>query len=148
MEKAMLSYRHRTKKALLTLCFRMIPNRILEDDDANIVRNIVLRTQTLLDIAEKIYAIIKDTTYTAADMFEEISSLIQRANGLGETWAKMLAVCVDLAFPQLGLLASQCDVGVGALAPLRKLLPDGGPQDHHQALEELRTTFNQSSSAS
>lgn len=145
MEKAILSYRHRTKKALLTLCFRMIPNRILEDDDANIVRNIILRTQTLLDIAESVYPIVKDTTRCASDKFEDISERIQQANGLGETWAKMLAVCIDLAYPKIGLLASQCDVGVGALPPLRKLLSGGGPSDHQEALEELRRLFNTSS---
>ncbi|CAJ1452692.1 unnamed protein product, partial [Effrenium voratum] len=41
MEKAIAAYRKKTKQALLTNCFRIIPERILKDNDANLVRSIV-----------------------------------------------------------------------------------------------------------
>lgn len=148
MEKALLDYRHTTRKPLLTICFRMIPDRLLEDDDANLVRNIILRTQKLLELSESIWPILKHDVKTAAQKFEGISTIIQNEVGLGETWAKMLTVCLDLAYPSLGLLASQCDVGVGAITPLRRLLPGGGPADHQEALEALRKEFNTATSAS
>lgn len=148
LEKSMLEYRRKTKKPLLTLCFRMIPERILKDDDENLVRSILLRTQQLLMVGEKVWPIIKDKKTPAAQKFDQISELVQQANGLGETWAKMLMVCVDLAYPDLGLLESHCDVGVGALAPLRALLQEGGDPDAKKALMQLVKVVNSSTDQS
>ncbi|CAE8710083.1 unnamed protein product, partial [Polarella glacialis] len=73
---------------------------------------------------------------------------VQSAPWLGETWAKMLTVCMDIAYPQFGLLASQCDVGVGAQAPLRCLLPNGGDKNPVTALKDLGKMLNSSSGKS
>mmetsp|Transcript_115539 Transcript_115539/g.204186 ORF Transcript_115539/g.204186 Transcript_115539/m.204186 type:complete len:862 (+) Transcript_115539:61-2646(+) len=142
LESAMLDYRRRTKQPLLTLCFRMIPERVLKDDDENLVRSIVLRTQTLLTIAEEIWPILKNENFGPGQKFSKISGIVQGATGLGETWAKMLMVCIDLAYPEERLLESQCEVGVGALPPLRALLPSGGAADATKALKELTTSMN------
>mmetsp|Transcript_110545 Transcript_110545/g.323430 ORF Transcript_110545/g.323430 Transcript_110545/m.323430 type:complete len:571 (+) Transcript_110545:61-1773(+) len=142
IERTMLHYRRTTKRPLLTLCFRMIPERLLKDDDENLVRSIILRTQRLLEVAEKAWPVIKDPKMRPEDKFNEISALVQNANGLGETWAKMITVCLDLAYPKQGLLESQCEVGIGALAPLRCLLPNGGPENPREALKELTRAVN------
>jgi hypothetical protein len=144
MEKALLKYRLETKAPLLTTCFRMIPIRLLEDNDENLVRNVVIRTGRLIALAEKVFPIVKDETLSAASKFGQISTLVQAVQGLGETWAKMLTVCIDLAYPEMGLLSRQCDVGTGAAVPLRRLLPHGGDSDLHKALDELRSLFNTS----
>jgi len=144
METALVKYRRTTKRPLLTLCFRMIPERILKDDDANLVRSIILRTQKLVKLADQIFPMLMDGQMSASDKFENMTQLIKEEQGLGETWAKMLTVCTDLAYPEMGLLASQCEVGIGALTPLRRLLPGGGVADAKKALEELRQSFNNS----
>lgn len=148
LEKSMREYRKSTKKPLLTLSFRMIPERLLPDDDENLVRSIVRRTQRLLEVADKVWPVVKDKTKKPAQKFDEISEIVQNANGLGETWAKMLMVCIDLAYPEQALLESHCDVGIGAQAPLRVLLGEGGPQDPRQALQALTTALNRASGAS
>jgi len=144
LERSMLQYRKNTGRPLLTLCFRMIPERILKDDDQNLVRSILVRTQRLLEVAEKAWPVIKDPKKGAAQKFQEISVMIQSANGLGDTWVKMLTVCLDLAYPKLGLLESQCEVGIGASAPLRCLLPGGGAESPKEALKELTRAVNRS----
>jgi len=147
IEKAMLQYRRTTRRPLLTLCFRMIPERVLKDDDENLVRSITTRTQKLLVVAEKLWPIVKDPKTTSAQKFAKISSTVQSGDGLGETWAKMLLVCIDLAYPDLQLLESQCEVGVGALGPLRVLVPITarcGRIDDKAALRELIRIMNSS----
>jgi len=148
LERSMREYRRRTRQPLLTLAMRMIPERLLEDDDDNLVRSIVLRTQRLLEVAEQIWPVIQDANTPAGKRFAEISQLVQKANGLGETWAKMLCVCLDLAYPNLGLLASQCDVGIGAQAPLRCLLPEGRAEEPREALRQLQRAINSSQAPS
>ncbi|CAE8637516.1 unnamed protein product [Polarella glacialis] len=148
LEKSMLDYRRKTGKPLLTLCFRMIPERTLKDNDANLVRSILVRTQRLLKVAEDIWPVLKDSRKNATQKFTQISSIVQSAPWLGETWAKMLTVCMDIAYPQFGLLASQCDVGVGAQAPLRCLLPNGGDKNPVTALKDLGKMLNSSSGKS
>merc|ERR1712228_875951 len=64
------------------------------------------------------------------------------------TWAKMMMVCIDLAYPDLGLLASQCDVGIGAQAPLRCLLEADCPNDSKLALKILVQRINASATCS
>merc|ERR1719399_2140715 len=54
----------------------------------------------------------------------------------------MLTVCLDLAYPKAKLLESQCDVGTGAVPPLRCLLPKGGPEDKRAALIDLLKVVN------
>eukprot|EP00927_Polykrikos_kofoidii_P020989 TRINITY_DN20019_c0_g1_i1.p1 TRINITY_DN20019_c0_g1~~TRINITY_DN20019_c0_g1_i1.p1 ORF type:complete len:542 (-),score=127.73 TRINITY_DN20019_c0_g1_i1:100-1725(-) len=148
LEKSMMDYRRRTGLPLQTLCFRMIPERILKDDDENLVRNIVLRTQRLLEVAERIWPVLKDSSKKASEKFNVMSEELQKARGLGETWAKMLSVCVDLAYPKYGILASQCDVGIGAQAPLRCLLEQDAIHDAGKALQTLQAEFNKSSTPS
>jgi len=148
MEKALLKYRLETKGPLLTTCFRMIPVRLLEDNDENLVRNVVIRTGRLLALAEKVFPIVKDEKVSAANKFDRISALVQSTQGLGETWAKMLTCCIDLAYPEIGLLSKRCDVGIGAAVPLRRLLPHGGDSDLHKALDQLRSLFNTSTDSS
>lgn len=151
MEKVMLAYRRKTRRPLLTTALRMIPSRVLEDNDANLVRSIVVRTRRLLEVAEKIWPIVQDDTHSSTssgEKFTRISQLLRDVKGIGDTWAKMLMVCVDLAYPHLGLLRSQCEIGNGALVPLRCLLGSSGPTDPKAALVQLTQTFNQSQSTS
>jgi len=51
-----------------------------------------------------------------------LSQTFKDTKGCGITWAKMLNVSIAVAYPELRLLDSQCDVGIGALAPLQCLL--------------------------
>jgi len=120
--REMLMYRRHTRQPLQTLAFRCIPARLCEDDDENLVRNIVLRTQTLLGVAERVWPIVGDDSKNAAVKFGEISREVRKGQGLGETWAKMLMVSIDIAYPKLRLLAEHCDVGVGAMGGLKRLL--------------------------
>ncbi|CAE8596926.1 unnamed protein product [Polarella glacialis] len=77
LEKSMLDYRRKTGKPLLTLCFRMIPERTLKDNDANLVRSILVRTQRLLKVAEDIWPVLKDSRKNATQKFTQISSIVQ-----------------------------------------------------------------------
>jgi hypothetical protein len=147
MEAAILKYRKKTNKPLITSCFRIIPERILKDDDANLVRSITNRTMGLLQVAEFAYPIMKDKKKSPKDKLNEISALLQNTYGLGETWAKMITCCLDLAYPSDKLLESQCDVGSGAITPLRCLLPKS-PEDKRAALSALLKVMNTSKSAS
>lgn len=142
METAILKYRRQTGNPLLTSCFRIIPERVLKDDTENLVRSITNRSMKLIEVAELAFPIVKDKSKNAAAKMTALSTLVQEAPGLGETWAKMLTVCVDLAYPKLRLLESQCDVGTGAAAPLRCLLPKGGPSDKKEALRALLKVAN------
>jgi len=142
MEKAILSYRKRTGNPLITSCFRIIPERILKDDDENLVRSVTNRSLRLLEVAELAFPVMKDAGKKPAQKMDEISMLLQNARGLGETWAKMITVCLDLAYPKAKLLESQCDVGTGAVPPLRALLPKGGPEDKRAALIALLKLVN------
>ncbi|CAE8728379.1 unnamed protein product, partial [Polarella glacialis] len=124
--KSMLEYRRRTKQPLQTMAFRCIPARLCEDNDENLVRNIANRTQILLEVAEQVWPIVCDSAKSPEANFEQISREIQRGHGLGDTWAKMLMVSIDIAYPDLGLLSKNCDVGVGAVGGLRRLMPNSG----------------------
>eukprot|EP00439_Symbiodinium_sp_Y106_P045480 s1105_g5.t1 len=106
MEKAIALYRKKTGNALLTNCFRIIPERVLKDNDANLVRSIVTRTSRLLPVAEKAY---DDSQATAFTKLHRIASMVQNTEGCGDTWAKMLTVPIDMAYPKLKLLESDCE---------------------------------------
>eukprot|EP00929_Paragymnodinium_shiwhaense_P111280 TRINITY_DN7905_c0_g2_i1.p1 TRINITY_DN7905_c0_g2~~TRINITY_DN7905_c0_g2_i1.p1 ORF type:complete len:645 (-),score=189.17 TRINITY_DN7905_c0_g2_i1:74-2008(-) len=146
MEKSMLAYRKKTGKAMITNCFRIIPERILKDDDENLVRSITKRTLELIDVAEFAYPVIQDSKKSARQKFDAISARVQTGQGLGETWAKMLMVCIDLAYPKERLLTSVCDVGTGALPPLKVLLPKEKFDDSKQVLVKLQKMMNGSKS--
>eukprot|EP00928_Gymnodinium_smaydae_P070803 TRINITY_DN54570_c0_g1_i1.p1 TRINITY_DN54570_c0_g1~~TRINITY_DN54570_c0_g1_i1.p1 ORF type:complete len:690 (-),score=167.55 TRINITY_DN54570_c0_g1_i1:57-2048(-) len=148
MEKSILNYRRTTGEPLLTSCFRIIPPRVLKDDTENLVRSITNRSMKLIEVAEHAFSVVKDSKRSAGEKLHAISERVQHADGLGETWAKMLTVCIDLAYPKLKLLESQCEVGTGAATPLRCLLPKGGPSDNKQALSALLKIANTSKNAS
>jgi len=148
MEKAISSYRKRTGKPLLTNCFRIIPERTLKDDNANLVRSIVTRSARLMTLAEKSFEVIKNKKLSAKQKLSQISEMIQNTEGCGNTWAKMLTVCIDLAYPQEKILEADCDVGVGAAPPLQCLLQKTSLPDRRKALRELLQKVNKSSSAS
>eukprot|EP00435_Cladocopium_sp_Y103_P033672 s419_g8.t1 len=101
MELAIRAYRAKTKKPLLTNCFRIIPERVLKDDDQNLVRSIVNRSARLMDLAEKSFEVVKKKL-SPKQKLSQISDMIQNTEGCGNTWAKMLTVCIDLAYPQEG----------------------------------------------
>lgn len=147
MEKAILQYRQKTGEPLITSCFRIIPERVLKDDDANLVRSIVTRSQNLIRVAERAFPVVKDAKKGPQDKLLEISKIMAEYKGLGDTWVKMLTVCVDLAYPKMRLLETECEVGVGAAAPLKALLPDGQKakaenKDNKQALRALLKVVN------
>lgn len=125
MEVAMLEYRKRTGLALQTNAFRAIPRRILKDDDENLVRNVMLRTQSLLGLAEQLWPLVKENSLKPEELFARMSKHILAVNMLGETWVKMLCASIDISYPHLKLLQSQCSVGVGALDGMELLLQDG-----------------------
>merc|ERR1719254_394971 len=101
---------------------------------------------SLLDVAEQPWPVLKDTKKSAVQRITEISSMIQQASGCGDTWAKMLTVCIDLAYPKEQFLEKQCDVGTGAAPPLRCLLPKGGSGDRAKDLKSLLLLVNKTSS--
>lgn len=108
-----------------TSAFLAIPERLCQDDDENLARNVALRTRTLLEVAEKVWPLVHDEKLNSLEKFEEISKTIQQGRRLGETWSKMLMaptlrfsayncireVSIDIAYPKLQLLSSTCDVG-------------------------------------
>jgi len=126
MEKDIAKFRSSTGKALQTSCFLIIPERLLKDDDANLIRNIVLRSQRLIDLANQLWPLVNDTKTSVNEKYDAIKEAILGVRNLGDTWVKMLMVCVDICLPKLGLLKSRCEVGVGAADPMRKLLVDEG----------------------
>jgi hypothetical protein len=142
MEKSILQYRKKTGEPLITSCFRIIPPRVLKNDTENLVRSITSRTIHLLDVADKAWPVLKDKKKTSVNRITEISELIQQAQGCGDTWAKMLTVCIDLAYPTEQFLEKQCDVGTGAAPPLRCLLSGGGSGDRAKDLQDLRKRVN------
>jgi len=125
MEKDMLKFRAEGK-ALQTSCFLIIPERILKDDDQNLVRNICLRSQRLVGLADLLWPIVNDRRTSSKDKYDNISKHISAVRNLGPTWVKMLMVCIDICKPELRLLHRHCEVGVGAANPLREMLEDEG----------------------
>mmetsp|Transcript_52250 Transcript_52250/g.122287 ORF Transcript_52250/g.122287 Transcript_52250/m.122287 type:complete len:643 (-) Transcript_52250:60-1988(-) len=148
MEKSMLTYRKKTGAPMLTNCFRIIPERILKDDDENLVRSITNRTQRLLPVAEEAFKVMKDKKKSATEKLDSISAMVQDTQGMGETWSKMLTVCIDLAYPQERLLESDCDVGTGAAPPLKVLVGAEKFPDKKEALRQLLKQLNSSKTAS
>ena len=137
MEEAMLEYRRANQVPLLTSAVRMVPPRVLEDDDHNLVRSITVRTVRLLQVAEEIFPIVQNRRAPASERITEISQIIQKTEGFKDTWAKMLTVCIDLAYPEERFLAAHCDVGVGAkplLEPLLGGVPFSNPKERSAAL--------------
>lgn len=125
MEEELLAFR-RQGHALQTGCFLIIPERILEDDNENLARNIVIRSQRLVELAKDLWPIVQQKKTSAHEKFELISKAIGNVKTLGDTWVKMLMVCIDICLPKLGLLHERCEVGIGAADPMRKLLEDEG----------------------
>lgn len=113
-------------KALQTSCFLIIPERILEDDDKNLVRNIMLRSQCLTALANHLWSVVNDVKTSTNAKYDEIKKSILGVNMLGDTWVKMLMVCIDICLPELKLLQERCEVGVGASDPMRTMLEDEG----------------------
>jgi len=125
MEKEIANFRSQGN-ALQTSCFLIIPERILEDADANLIRNLLLRTQRIINLAENIWPVVQNDEMSSEVKFNKIAECIQNAWGFGDTWVKMLMVCIDIAMPKLKLLESRCEVGIGALGGLRQILEDEG----------------------
>eukprot|EP00927_Polykrikos_kofoidii_P071882 TRINITY_DN68083_c0_g1_i1.p1 TRINITY_DN68083_c0_g1~~TRINITY_DN68083_c0_g1_i1.p1 ORF type:complete len:832 (+),score=143.91 TRINITY_DN68083_c0_g1_i1:285-2498(+) len=141
MEKSIIAYRRRTSLPLQTSAFRIIPRYLCADKDVNLARNICLRSAALLTAAEDILPRVlgaKKMVQTcrggggasaaikrAPSLFEEISSIIRRVEGVAGTWVKMLMVCIDLRYPELRLLRRRCEVGIGAERGLERLVPNG-----------------------
>jgi hypothetical protein len=119
MEKAILAYRIQTKSALITTSHRAIPPRVLACDNRNLVRSIVDRSVSLLGLAETAWT---DLQRQPGQCIGKISKAVQDTPGFGPTWAKMLTGSIDNAYPAMRLLEEQCDVGIGAVQPLRSLL--------------------------
>ncbi|CAK0803996.1 unnamed protein product [Prorocentrum cordatum] len=126
MEKDIAKFRSSTGRALQTACFLIIPERLLKDDDANLIRNIVLRSQRLVGLANHLWPLVNDEKTSVNEKYDAIRQAILGVRNLGDTWVKMLMVCMDICLPGLGLLTSRCEVGVGAADPLRKLLVEEG----------------------
>ena len=146
MEAALVAYRKNKRKPLLCGAYRQIPPRTLEDDDWNLVRSIAQRTQKLLALAEEIYPILRDEELSPAQKELAIRDKVMAVPGFDRTWAKLVVVGIDLAYPELRLLERQCPVGVGAAPSLRWLMGDGGQSE--EQLPKLLQVMNSSCSAS
>ena len=140
--QSMLAYRRAGRQAMQTSAFRAIPKRLSPDDDVNLARNIALRTRGLLEIAEEVWPILQKRKLKSLDKFEKISKTIQTGKGLGQTWSKMLLMSIDIAYPKLQLLASTCDVGVGALKGLQKLFPSSNMSNPRDVLVQATHAAN------
>ena len=148
MTMAMLDFRRSTRQALQTGAFLSIPQRLCADDDENLARNVARRTKTLLQIAVKVWPMLQDDGLSSAEKFRQISSTIQAAHRLGQTWTKMLMVTIDIAYPELEILAESCNVGLGAFKALRRLAPEHKnlPRLCQQSLARMTSAANVSSS--
>lgn len=104
----------------------IIPERLVSDDDENIILNLLLRTQRLINLAQELWPIVHDNKTTSLQKYELIQKKIEGVRSLGETWVKMLMVVLDIAMPHMKLLHDRCPVGSGASDPLRKILEDEG----------------------
>jgi len=136
MEKDMLKFRA-TGKALQTSCFLIIPERILADDNKNLVRNICLRSQRLVGLANELWPVVNNKKMSSTAKYDKIKESILNVRQLGDTWVKMLMVCIDICRPELKLMQTRCEVGIGAADPMRKLLENEGilePQEFKQNL--------------
>ncbi len=146
MEAALVAYRKNKRKPLLCGAYRQIPPRTLEDDDWNLVRSIAQRTQKLLALAEEICPILRDEELSPAQKELATRDKVMAVPGFDRTWAKLVVVGIDLAYPELRLLERQCPVGVGAAPSLRWLMGDGGQSE--EQLPKLLQVMNSSCSAS
>lgn len=142
--RSMLSYRKKTGQPLQTSAFLAIPERLCQDDDENLAQNVAQRTRTLLEVAEQLWPILRDHSLSSLEKFEQISRAIQAGYRLGETWAKMLMVSIDIAYPKEQLLTNNCDVGVGALKALQRLFNGNCPLDVRCALRRATRAANES----
>eukprot|EP00913_Durusdinium_trenchii_P020906 g19642.t2 len=97
--QSMMKYRRETHLPLQTGAFLSIPERLLEDNDENLVIN---------------------------------------------TWAKMLMVSMDIAFPAAKLLSTHCEVGIGAREGLDRLFANQGPRQAVEALSVATAAANNS----
>jgi len=146
LARDILTYRRQTRSSLQTCAFLSIPARICQDDDENLVRHIMKKTRLLLSISDRIWETIWDGSKHVSERFDVISRDIQKISGFGETWSKMLTMCFDIAYPHLGLLEDQCDVGSGALPALCTLIPKR--TDARSALRQLTSVINSCESSS
>lgn len=125
LHNEILTYR-KQGNSLQTNCFLIIPERLLEDLDENLVHNLMLRTQRLIKLAEDLWIMLGDKTLSVGEKYRQTVAQVSSVRMLGETWVKMLMVVIDIALPDLGLLRTRCEVGTGALEGLRQILEDEG----------------------
>jgi len=125
MEKAIKAFRAKGN-ALQTSCFLIIPERLVADDDENLIINLLLRTQRLIQLADDLWPVVNDSKTSTAEKFETVRSMIRSVRCLGDTWVKMLTVVIDIAIPNIQLLQDRCEVGIGASDPLRQILEGEG----------------------
>jgi hypothetical protein len=92
MEKLILKYRKETGAPLLTSAFRAWPQRVLKDDDANLVRHITNRSRALVGAAESAWYVLKDIQKTGAQRIGEMAGLVKQIPGCGDTWASISGV--------------------------------------------------------
>lgn len=140
MHKMIKAYRA-GGNALQTSCFLIIPERLVKDDDENIILNLLLRTQRLIELADKLWPVVNNRSLSTSAKFDKIKSDIAATHGLGETWVKMLSVVIDIARPELNLLHDRCEVGSGAADPLKKILEDEGLLKPKNVKEQDGTKF-------
>ena len=153
MEKFMIAYKRRTGNPLHTCAYRSFPERILEDDVENQARNICKRSLLLIQLATEAFSLVRrakekleTTSCTTDDLFGDISARVKKCPRFGPTWSKMLIVSIDLRYPELKLCQKRCEVGVGAISALRRLLPTGIGPDIQQ-LEGLVSDLNSEASS-
>jgi len=159
MEK-MLRQLRKSGKPLQTSSFLIIPERLVKDDDENLVQNLLARTRRLIKLAQELWPIVNNPGHKSPEeLFKILKEKIKQVRGCGKTWIKMLTVEIAIAKPQLCLLENICEVGAGAVNPLQefqqaKELEEGRgrqistslkPED---ALVQVRDWINESKCAS
>ena len=77
-----MKYRRETHLPLQTGAFLSIPERLLEDNDENLVINVARRTQRLLDIAMEIWPTLQNPNLSNAEKFQQISRILSPTSNL------------------------------------------------------------------
>merc|ERR1711933_239446 len=98
MEEDVLKFRAQGRP-LQTSCFLIIPERILKDDDQNLARNIMIRSVRLIGLADRLWPIVNQRAQrgrSSDELYNIITKEISDVPTLGDTWVKMLMVCIDI----------------------------------------------------
>jgi len=149
MDTRLHQYHLQTGKPLQTSAFRIFGKRLKEDRGENLVRNTCERSARLTRVAAEVWDEVltpffakRSTASAKRQLYAELSRRFFAVDGVGPTWVKMLMVCIDHRYPELGLLQSECVVGAGAVGALKHIVTGVGKATSEYALSKLTQTLN------